>query len=94
VNAGWASVSTFRPPSNYLNSSCWGKLRIKQEYPEGSFAAGWSKILYTANGTFFHNTDTGAAMVGSFDSDGNFTLLQDLPSWLDPGYTHVINVTE
>ncbi len=94
VNAGWALVGAFRQPSYYLNPSCWGKLQIKQEYQGGSFAAGWEKIVHTSNGVFFHSPSTGAAMVGRFDTYGNFTQTHDLPDWLEAGHSHVINVTD
>jgi hypothetical protein len=94
VQAGWALVAAFRQPSYYLNPSCWGKLRIKQEYQEGSFAARWEKIVHTSNGVFFHSPSTGAAMVGQFDAYGNFTQTHDLPDWLEAGYWQVINVTD
>lgn len=92
---GWATVLTFGGSEYfYPNPLCKGKPIIKQEYPEGSFAAGWSKIVNTANGVFFHNPNTGAVMVGNFDGDGNFTQTQGLGNWLAPGYTMVIKVTD
>ena len=93
--SGWAMVASFGGSGYfYPDRSCRGKLIIKQEHPEGSFAAGWHNIVNTANGIFFHNPNNGSVMVGSLDVNGNFTETQNIPNWLDPGYSMVVNVTD
>lgn len=94
VQAGWAMISAFRPANNFTNPDCWGKLAIKQEHPAGTFASGWNKIVYTANGVFFYDVYTGATLVGQFDATGGFTPTHDLPAWFEAGYSHIINVTD
>jgi hypothetical protein len=89
---GWAQLSTFQQPSNFIPYACWGQLKTKYELPEGFFSRGWSRIVPTANGTLMHNPDDGATVVGSFNADGTFSQLSY--NLLDVGYAKVINLTE
>jgi hypothetical protein len=92
VLGGWAQLSTFQQPSDFIPYACWGQLKTKYELPEGFFSRGWSRIVPTANGTLMHNPDDGATVVGSFNADGTFSQLSY--NLLDVGYTKVINLTE
>jgi hypothetical protein len=92
VLGGWAQLSTFQQPSNFIPYACWGQLKTKYELPEGFFSRGWSEIVPTANGTLMHNPDDGATVVGSFNADGTFSQLSY--NLLDVGYWKVINMTE
>jgi hypothetical protein len=53
---------------------------ILKSYSAGGFAAGWTHIVYTPNGTLFYNSSTGRGSIVRFANDGSGNTIKTYPS--------------
>ena len=65
-----------------------------QDYPEGSFSAEWTHVVFMHySGILYYDARTGAAAVGACDGAGNHTTVKSYPGGsFAAGWTHIIYV--